>query len=625
MSSLNILDVLMNSTSINVVIYKAIEDNSDFEFVAFNKGAEITEGISSKALIGKRLTEAFPGVEEFGLLKVLQRVHESGVKEIYDDGLYSDDRVSTWRFNEVQKLEDGNLLVIYHDKTEKITNQESQKLLRSFIEHSADEIYMFEQDSLLFTYANPVALKNIRYSLKELQKMTPLDIKPYFDEEKFRDQIKPLLKNQLNRIVFNTAHQRKDSSIYEIEVALQSIIYNGVKQIVVIALDLTERKLKESLAKLQRAEEIANLGLWEWNIETGQTYWSDQIYSIFGESPQNFEVTRETFFHYIPKEDRRILMDALENAIQTGQVYNVEHKIRLRDGRIKYVKGCGEVIYDSLGVAKKVMGSVLDVTEKETLLEELRDLTHNLQEKVEMEVKKNNQQTMHIFQQSRLAQMGEMISMIAHQWRQPLSSLSAISSTLTLDILTENYNREFFTQRLEDISNLAQHLSSTIDDFRGFFKEDKEKNSTSFEQMCSECLSILGPVLQNENIKITKEFSDKSLLFTYHNEVKQVILNIIKNAQDAIKGNNIKNGEIHIKIIKEDDYSIIHVEDNAGGIAEDILKEIFNPYFSTKKEKDGTGLGLYMSKVIIEEHCEGEIRAQNINSGARFSIKLPIH
>lgn len=219
----------------------------------------------------------------------------------------------------------------------------------------------------------------------------------------------------------------------------------------------------------------------------------------------------------------------------------------------------------------KLCGAVLDISEKQFLLNELKNLTKNLQKKVDKEVKKNQEQTMHIFQQSRLAQMGEMISMIAHQWRQPLSSISAISSTLTLDLMTKNYNEEFFASRIADINELSQHLSETINDFRNFFKQEQEKVKTTFSTVLSECLTIIGPTLKSNNINLIKNINKDPILNTYHNEIKQVVLNIIKNSEDAIKENKIENPQISVNIFQKNDFIIMQIEDNAGGIPEQVI------------------------------------------------------
>jgi len=229
-----------------------------------------------------------------------------------------------------------------------------------------------------------------------------------------------------------------------------------------------------------------------------------------------------------------------------------------------------------------------------------------------------------MLEQSRLAQMGEMISMIAHQWRQPLSSISAISSTLNLHIMMDNYDRDFFQERLSSIDELSQHLSSTIDNFRGFFKNNKVTEETTITNIINTTLQIIGSTLKAQAIDLTLDITGDTKINTYANEMRQVVLNILKNAEDALVDKNIVDKKITIKGFSDNENIYIVIEDNASGIPEDILDTIFDPYFSTKTAKDGTGLGLYMSKTIVEDHCQGKLNVKNGEYGAEFTIILPI-
>jgi PAS domain S-box-containing protein len=224
--------------------------------------------------------------------------------------------------------------------------------------------------------------------------------------------------------------------------------------------------------------------------------------------------------------------------------------------------------------------------------------------------------------QSRHAVMGEMIGMIAHQWRQPLAAISGSTSLLSLDLMMDSYNRETFEKEIKQISEHTQFLSTTIDDFRNFFKENKQKSHTTFEEIIQSSLSIIGPNLESKNIEIIKEYQLDSTVYTYANELKQVVLNLIKNAQDILLEKKIENPKIIISTYKENNQFILIISDNGGGICADIVDNIFDPYFTTKEKRDGTGLGLYMSKTIIEEHCGGTISVSNGVFGAEFKIML---
>jgi len=263
---------------------------------------------------------------------------------------------------------------------------------------------------------------------------------------------------------------------------------------------------------------------------------------------------------------------------------------------------------------------------------ELIEINQTLERRIEEEVRKNREKDQHILQQSRLAQMGEMISMIAHQWRQPLGSISAVSASIKLKTTLNRFDystpegqeesKRFISEAMSKIESYVQFLTHTIDDFRNFFKPNKQKESVTLSQLVNRTLEIIGKALEINGITIKIETHATREIFTYANEVTQVILNILKNAEDAIKEREIIYPNISITIGKEGKWQTICIEDNAGGIPEHVLPHIFEPYFSTKSEKNGSGLGLYMSKTIIEEHCGGEIFASNTKNGAQFIIKL---
>jgi signal transduction histidine kinase len=262
---------------------------------------------------------------------------------------------------------------------------------------------------------------------------------------------------------------------------------------------------------------------------------------------------------------------------------------------------------------------------EETILlktQELQKLNANLHNRVDMEMDKNRDKEKQMIHQSRLAQMGEMISMIAHQWRQPLAAISATASALQLKIARKRYDEEIFLNSVKQINEYSQHLSSTIDDFRNFFSANKEKSLFKLKDCVEGSLSIIGSSLSNKNIQVTTEVIYDEEIFSYPNEIRQVILNILKNAEDILMEKKIENPKIHIKINHLGPMQILEIGDNAGGIPAEIKDKIFDPYFTTKEKRDGTGLGLYMSKTIIEDHCGGKISVYNSAQGAVFEISF---
>jgi len=260
--------------------------------------------------------------------------------------------------------------------------------------------------------------------------------------------------------------------------------------------------------------------------------------------------------------------------------------------------------------------------------ENLKELNKTLNERVKSEVEKNIQKDKKMLEQSRLAQMGEMISMIAHQWRQPLSSISStilnLDMKLKLDIFDletqegrDEQNR-YFTKRFNNINDYVQNLTQIIDDFRHFYKPNKSSLKISLDIIVQKALNIIENSLINSGITILQDYKNLEAIELYDGEMMQVVLNILKNAQDNFKEKETENATIYISI----DKTTLTICDNGGGISKDIIGNIFTPYFSTKDEKNGTGLGLYMSKTIIEEHHKGKLDVENRDDGVCFIMHL---
>ncbi len=259
-----------------------------------------------------------------------------------------------------------------------------------------------------------------------------------------------------------------------------------------------------------------------------------------------------------------------------------------------------------------------DITKKKELQQIQEEFHQKLLEQVELEVAKNRKKDKMIMYQSRLAQMGEMINMIAHQWRQPLNAITATTTAITVKAKMGKLDTKTTLELTDKITQFAFHLSDTIDDFRNFFKSNKEKTTTTYEKLMQSVLMIVESSLKNHHITLHIEKKEVIEFQTYENEIKQVLLNLIKNAEDALLDKKVKDPYIKVII----DRYTIDVCDNAGGIDDKIMEKIFDPYFSTKKDKNGTGLGLYMSKTIVEDHCNGKLCVYNGDEGACFSVVL---
>lgn len=228
--------------------------------------------------------------------------------------------------------------------------------------------------------------------------------------------------------------------------------------------------------------------------------------------------------------------------------------------------------------------------------------------------------------QSRMAIMGEMIGMIAHQWRQPISVIGMIANNAILTMMTfAEINQQQLLRDLNVIDQQIHDLSSIIDDFHNFFRPAKVPQTVTLHEISSSLITVLGITYKNIGINLSFESDEDISFVTYKNELMEVFLNILANAKEAFEERRISNPFIRFKSFHNNEMVGFTIQDNAGGIDKDIIDKIFDPYFSTKKEKNGTGLGLYISAVVIEKHLNGSIRARCEDDGTTFSITIPIN
>lgn len=260
----------------------------------------------------------------------------------------------------------------------------------------------------------------------------------------------------------------------------------------------------------------------------------------------------------------------------------------------------------------------------------LKELNISLQKTIEYEIMKNDEKNRILFQQNKMAAMGEMIGNIAHQWRQPLSVITVLASSLKvkkeLDILEEKDYLESYNLILET----ANYLSNTIDDFQYYFSPNKNKNSFNTKNLIDKSLKLSSMEFKEHNINVIKNIEEFEAL-NFENELLQVVINILNNAKDELIKKDAKR-YIFIDLFKEDKNIIIKIKDNAGGIDKNVIDRVFEPYFTTKHKSKGTGIGLYMCQEIIVKHIEGTIQVSNEiyeyeNEefiGAKFEITLAL-
>jgi C4-dicarboxylate-specific signal transduction histidine kinase len=257
-----------------------------------------------------------------------------------------------------------------------------------------------------------------------------------------------------------------------------------------------------------------------------------------------------------------------------------------------------------------------DLADKQLLLEALN---RTLEERIEVAVKELRQKDQALIQQNRFAAMGEMINNIAHQWRQPLNVISLIVQGLPE---CKDLSQKELDFEVERIMGVILHMSQTIDDFRYFFRQDKEKSRFTANQAVAKAIEFISPSLIVKDIHISITEQPEVGIFGYSNEYAQVLLNILSNAKDVLMERDVAEPHICISISRAEDRSVVTITDNGGGISPDVMHRIFDPYFTTKEKALGTGIGLYMSKIIIEQNMGGSLTAVNVEGGVAFRIEV---
>ncbi|MEF3191569.1 MAG: PAS domain-containing protein [Campylobacterales bacterium] len=355
----------------------------------------------------------------------------------------------------------------------------------------------------------------------------------------------------------------------------------------------------EQRIMLELAESIGKTGIWQSDLRSNTNHCSSGFMALMGLGERK-EISAEDIFAACGSEMARV-REAFGQALD-GREETIQIKIAG-----KHLSMTMRPVLDDQGQPYRIITVVKDVTQ-------IYELIHQSQMQERM-----------MIQQSKMAIMGEMIGAIAHQWRQPLNAIA-----LTIQDIGDAYSygeltKEYLDGRIGDVMKKIDYMSQTIDDFRNFFRPDKKIHPFGVKSATEDAIRLVAKQFASHGIEINVS-GDEVMVNGYPNEYKQVVLNLLTNARDAIcdkleESSDKRRIEVVVKSIEG--AAIMTVRDYAGGIPEEIITKIFEPYFTTKPENKGTGIGLYMSRMIIEENMGGKLEVHNEADGACFTVTLP--
>jgi len=505
--------------------------------------------------------------------------------------------------------------------------QSSQANLQALIESTDDVIVSFDREGKLLTFNNKFA--------EVVKKSSGLDIKPGMDllkitppdQKKFWESVYKRALNG-NRFSEVMAYHKDSANPHYYHITFNPIIEDGkVVGFTEFSRDLSElKKTENELRKMYMAVEQGANAIIITDTEGKIEFVNPKFCELTGYSREEV-IGKNPNILKSGNQDRNFYQN-MWDTIKAGKNWHGELLNKKKNGEFYWEWATIAPIKNEDGEIINFIAINEDITKRKQAQQELqeanqklRELSANLEEKVDKAVAEIQEKEHMLIAQSRQAAMGEMIANIAHQWRQPLSAVAAIVQDIEDAYEFDELDTEYLENSVKKTMEQIQYMSQTIDDFRNFFNPNKSKQKFNIREKIEKILTFLNSSVKQYNIKIDLEIDENCTCHGYPNEFSQVVLNILNNAKDAIKENKPENPFIKISCkVNSEGKNIIKISNNGGKIPEDKIEKIFQPYFTTKK--DGTGLGLYMSKMIVERNLKGRIELQNIENGVEFKIEI---
>ena len=489
-----------------------------------------------------------------------RRFSSSGSKEIYT--------LSNTMNNMIESIKNSQNIL-----------KENENKLKSLLEMSPISVRIATNDGEKIVFANSAYLKLLNIKEKELLEKNPKVY--YLNESIYKDILNSLDRNE--RIENKLISLNINGNEVWVIASYMNIIYDNEKAVIGWFYDVTDKiKIQKQIEERKNEfETIFNYsidGLAIVDLESNFLEFNSAYMKMTGFSRE--ELLKTSCINLTSPKDVQRIKEALGNILEKGFIVDFEKTCVVKDNRYLIVNMSMILLPDK----KRILLSIKDISQ------------HKLMES-----------------QSKLASMGEMIGNIAHQWRQPLSLISTIASGIKVQMEFGLFDEKNVIPDMDNIIKQTTYLSNTIDDFRNFIKNSNEKGEVQISNIINKTLSILNPSIVNHNIKIILNTHDNIEIIGYENQLIQALINILNNAKDALE-ENVKSSEdklIFIETKNVQDGLVLKIKDNAGGIPENVIDKIFEPYFTTKHKSIGTGIGLSMTHQIITKHHNANIFASN--------------
>ena len=494
-----------------------------------------------------------------------------------------------------------------------VVPDEVPRYLKQTLDQVRDNVFIMDVETLRFIYVNQGAAQRLGYTKDELYGIGLLDINPLFTEASVRELVAPLLDGTRDSVTFSSMHRDKSGATIPVEILLQYMApEEEPPRIVAVVRDVserieTERALRESDERLRRSQSFANIGTWDWNIQTGELYWSERIPTLFGYAEGELDTTYENFLKAVHPDDRQAVIDAVNACIDTGAEYNIEHRCVWPNGEMRWLLERGDVVRDKDGQPLRMLGVVQDITELKQVESELvaaRD-----------EAERANRAK------------SEFLSSMSHELRTPLNAIMGFAQLFNYDFSATQQHK----QTAGEIYRAGKHLRTLIDDILDLAKIESGSFEVSLEQVSiarvvQECLTLIGPLAERRGVTleiIPRQWGDVSVLAD-QTRLKQVVLNLLSN---AVKYNRVQ-GKVAVSFGRHnDELARICVSDTGIGIASQDMKHLFKPFsrlVSEQSDIEGSGIGLSITKQFVEL-MQGDIGVESeAGKGSRFWVDLKI-